>query len=94
MRPLLLKQIDQALVRFAIDALNCAGVEPDQCGCADHGEVGQLEPVLEILFDVAQQFYFANKQASWDDFGDAGMGLTRTEFDIVRALTPAAVSSF
>lgn len=36
------------------------------------------------------QFYFANRQASWDDFGDAGMGLTRTEFDIVRGLQPGS----
>ena len=34
------------------------------------------------------QFYFANGQASWDDFGEQGMGLTRTELEIVRSLVP------
>jgi type IV secretion system protein VirB4 len=34
------------------------------------------------------QFYFSNGQAAWEDFGEAGMGLTRTEFDIVRGLRP------
>ena len=53
MRPLLLKQIDRAPSGFAMDAQVCDGVEPDQCGCADHSEVGELEPVQEILLDVA-----------------------------------------
>ncbi len=34
------------------------------------------------------QFYFSNGQATWDDFGEHGMGLTRTELDIVRSLVP------
>jgi hypothetical protein len=28
------------------------GVEPDLCGRVDRAEVGQLEPMQEILFDV------------------------------------------
>ena len=52
MRPLLRKQIDGALLRFAMDAQVCDGVEPDLCGCADRTEVGQLEPMQEVLLDV------------------------------------------
>ena len=33
-------------------------------------------------------FYFANARAAWEDFGDAGMGLTRTEYDVVKNLPP------
>jgi type IV secretion system protein VirB4 len=52
---------------------------------------GLVSDIRHVLRDQCpSQFYFANKQASWDDFGDAGMGLTRTEFDIVRALTPGS----
>ena len=52
---------------------------------------GLVSDIRHVLRDKCpSQFYFANKQASWDDFGDAGMGLTRTEFDIVRALTPGS----
>jgi type IV secretion system protein VirB4 len=46
--------------------------------------------VSEIRHVIRDQcpsaFFFANSQASWEDFGEAGMGLTRAEFDIVRGL--------
>ena len=53
MRTLLRKQIDGSLLRFAVDAHVGDGVEPDLCGRVDRAEVGQLEPMQEILFDVA-----------------------------------------
>jgi hypothetical protein len=53
MRTLLGKQIDGSLLRFAVDAHVGDGVEPDLCGRLDGAEVGQLEPVQEVLFDVA-----------------------------------------
>jgi type IV secretion system protein VirB4 len=37
--------------------------------------------------------YFAPGNASWEDFGDQGMGQTRTEFDIMRGL-PEGSGSF
>ena len=37
--------------------------------------------------------YFAPGNASWEDFGDQGMGQTRTEFDIMRSL-PEGSGSF
>ena len=53
MRTLLREQIDGSLLRFAVDAHIGDGVEPDLCCRVDRTEVGQLEPVQEILFDVA-----------------------------------------
>ena len=53
MRTLLRKQIDGSLLRFAVDAHVGDGVEPDLRGRLDGVEVGQLEPMQEILFDVA-----------------------------------------
>ena len=53
MRTLLGQQIDGSLLRFAVDAQVGDGVEPDLCGRVDGAEVGQLEPMQEILFDVA-----------------------------------------
>jgi hypothetical protein len=50
---LLRQQIDGSLLRFAMDAHISDGVEPDLCGRMDRAEVGQLEPMQEILFDVA-----------------------------------------
>src|SRR5580704_783152 len=54
MRTLLRKQIDGSLLRFAVDAHVGDGIEPDLCGRVNRAEVGQFEPVQEILFDVAR----------------------------------------
>jgi hypothetical protein len=48
------KQIDGSLLRLAVDAHIGDGVEPNLCGRLDSAEVGQLEPMQEILFDVAR----------------------------------------
>ena len=59
MRTLLRKQIDGSLLRFAVDAHVGDGVEPDLRGRLDGVEVGQLEPLQEILFDVADTQFHA-----------------------------------
>ena len=59
MRTLLRKQIDGSLLRFAVDAHVGDGVEPDLRGRLDGVEVGQLEPMQEILFDVADTRFHA-----------------------------------
>jgi type IV secretion system protein VirB4 len=52
--------------------------------------------VSEIKHIIRDQcptaFYFAVERPSWDDFGDQGMGLTETEFEIIRRLTPGTGS--
>jgi hypothetical protein len=40
-------------LRFAVDAHVGDGIEPDLCGRVNGAEVGQFEPMQEILFDVA-----------------------------------------
>ena len=42
---------------LAVDAHVCNGIEPDLCGGADRAEIGQHEPMLEILFDVAHTWF-------------------------------------
>ncbi|HJY91561.1 MAG TPA: hypothetical protein VJ255_14845, partial [Candidatus Acidoferrum sp.] len=49
MRTLLRKQINGSLLRFAVDAHVGDGIEPDLCGRVNGAEVGQFEPMQEIL---------------------------------------------
>ena len=52
-RTLLRQQIDGSLLRLAVNAYIGDSVEPNLCGRVDRAEIGQLEPMQEILLDVA-----------------------------------------
>src|SRR5215831_13352154 len=60
MRSFLQQQIDGSLLCLAVDAHVGDGIEPDLCGGLDGSELGQLEPVEEILFDVANAGFDAS----------------------------------
>ena len=53
MRALLRQQIDGPLLRFAVDADVGDGVEPNLRRRLNGAEFGELEPMQEVLFDVA-----------------------------------------
>ena len=60
MRSFLQQQIDGSLLCLAVDAHVGDGIEPDLCGGLDGSELGQLEAVEEILFDVANAGFDAS----------------------------------
>ena len=49
MRPLLRKQIDGSLLRFAMDAHVGDGVEPDLCGCVDRAKSVNSSPCRKFF---------------------------------------------
>src|SRR5437899_5891015 len=59
MRTLLLEQIARPLMGFTVDAHIGDGVEPEACGGVDRAKVAELEPVEEVLFDVANGVFHA-----------------------------------
>jgi len=47
----------EALVRFTVDAYVGNGIEPELGRGVDRAELGELEPVEEIFFDVTHSVF-------------------------------------